>query len=255
MEARLKGKAILLVGAGGIGDELARRYAHEGASVLIGDIDGGAAMRVADEIVAAGGAAIGAELDGAQESAVIAAVARARVEFGGLDGLHANFTHVFPSDSACDVTDIPLEDYDAAMATNTRGYLLCTRHAIPAILERGGGAILYTSSDSAYIGEPMRVAYAMSKSAIHALMRHVASRFGPRGVRANVIALGLVWHAKLEQFFTPERVEQAKAANLLKTRLGKPADIAAMAALLMADEGAFVTGQIVSVNGGQHLRP
>jgi NAD(P)-dependent dehydrogenase (short-subunit alcohol dehydrogenase family) len=123
------------------------------------------------------------------------------------------------------------------------------------MLTRGGGSMIYTSSASAYMGEPVRLAYAMSKASLHALMRHVAAAFGPKGIRANVIAPGVMWHPKLEQYMTPEVVAGFKAANLLKTRLGTPGDIAAMAALLMADEGAYITGQSISVDGGRTLRP
>lgn len=122
------------------------------------------------------------------------------------------------------------------------------------MLARGGGSMLYTSSASAYMGEPIRLAYAMSKASVHALMRHVAVRFGPQGVRANVIAPGLIWHAKLAKYISPEMKEEFKQANLLKTRLGTPGDIAAMAALLMSDEGAYITGQIISVDGGRTMR-
>ncbi len=254
MEKRLNGKVIFLVGAGGIGDELARRYASEGASVLVGDIDGEAASRVASEIAASGGRAIGVALDATEADAIADAVALAKSEFGGIDGFHANFTWVSPGDAG-DILELPMAEYDAAMRVDARGYVLCTRIVLPALLERGGGAIIYTSSDSAYMGEPVRLAYAMSKASVHALMRHVARRFGPQGIRANVIAPGLMWHKKLAQFISPAMEEEFKQSNMLKTRLGKPSDIAAMAALLMADEGSYVTGQVINVNGGQVVRP
>lgn len=253
MEARLKGKVIILAGAGGIGDELARRYAREGAGVVIGDIDDAAAKRVADQIVVSGGRAIGIALDATEDDAIADAVTFATSEFGGLDGFHANFTWVSAGDAG-DILALPMDEYDAAMRVDARGYVSCTRHAVPAMLARGGGSMLYTSSASAYMGEPIRLAYAMSKASVHALMRHVAVRFGPQGVRANVIAPGLIWHAKLAKYISPEMKEEFKEANLLKTRLGAPGDIAAMAALLMSDEGAYITGQIISVDGGRTMR-
>lgn len=254
MAARLEGKVIVLAGAGGIGDELARCYAREGAAVVVADIDGSAAEQVAAEIRAAGCRAIAVTMDATQEKPIAAAVAIATSEFGGLDGFHANFTWVSPGDAG-DLLALPMDEYDAAMNVDARGYVLCTRQAVPALLKRGGGSMIYTSSASAYMGEPMRLAYAMSKASIHALMRHVATRFGPQGIRANVIAPGVMWHPKLERYMSPETVAEFKAANLLKTRLGKPSDIAAMAALLMSDDGAYVTGQVISVDGGRTLRP
>jgi NAD(P)-dependent dehydrogenase (short-subunit alcohol dehydrogenase family) len=254
MDARLKDKVIVVAGAGGIGDELARRYAREGAAVVVGDVDGAAATRVAAEIAAAGGRAIGLAMDCREDGPIAEAVALATSEFGGLDGFHANFTWVGAGDAG-DILDLPMDAFDAAMRVDMRGYVLCSRHAIPPMLARGGGAMLYTTSASAYIGEPTRLAYAMSKASIHALMRHVATRFGPQGIRANVIAPGLMWHAKLAQYISEEMAEEFKQANLLKARLGAPGDIAAMAALLMADEGAYITGQVINVDGGRTMRP
>ncbi len=253
MQGRLQGKVILVAGAGGIGDELVRRYAREGGAIVVGDIDAAAAQRVADEVAAAGGRVVGIGLDGADEKSIARAIERAAAEFGGLDGLHVNFAGFRIGDNE-DILGLPMEDYDEIMRVDARGYVLCTRHALPAMLARGGGSIVYTSSDSAYLGEPLRLAYAMSKSALHALMRHVARRFGPQGIRANVIAPGLIWHRKLEGLLSTESIAGFKEATVLKTRLGTPADIAAMGTLLLSEEGAFITGQIVNVNGGTVTR-
>src|SRR5262249_32835593 len=158
----------------------------------------------AEMIVAAGGKAIGTCLDGSDEASVSAIVALAVSAYGGLDGFHANFADFSDGASNADVLDLPLEIYDRVMHVNARGFLLCTRHAIPAMMARGGGAMLYTSSGAVYAGEPLRVAYAMSKSAGHALMRHVARRFGPDGIRANVIAPGVISHARFEAVIPAE---------------------------------------------------
>jgi NAD(P)-dependent dehydrogenase (short-subunit alcohol dehydrogenase family) len=254
IDARLRGKVIIVAGAGGIGDQLARRYALEEGSIVVGDIDVAAATRVAEEIRDRGGRAIGTELDGSDEKSIAHTVALATGKFGGLDGLHVNFAGFRLGDNE-DILGLPIEDYDEIMRVDARGYVLCTRHALPPMLARGGGSIIYTSSDAAYLGEPIRLSYAMSKQALHALMRHVARRFGPQGVRANVIAPGLIWHSKLEALMTPEMIAGFKEATLLKTRLGVPDDIAALGALLLADEGSFITGQVINVNGGTVTRP
>lgn len=255
MQVRLQGKVIVVAGAGGIGNELARRYAGEGASVLLGDIDGAVARATAEQIVADGGNAIGIELDGANDESVRSAVDLAVSALGGLDGFHANFASFKDGVSADDVLGMSLDIYDEIMHVNSRGFVLCTRHAVPAMLARGGGSMVYTSSGAAYIGEPVRVAYAMSKTAIHALMRHVATRFGPQGIRANVIAPGVIAHPRFEAMFSPEIANAFKEVTALKTRLGSPRDIAAMGALLMSDEGSFITGQVISVDGGNTMRP
>jgi NAD(P)-dependent dehydrogenase (short-subunit alcohol dehydrogenase family) len=251
---RLQGKTILLAGGGGIGAGVAKRYAREGANVVVGDIDLSAAEELAHVITTAGGNALAVRLDGAEEASAAAAVGLACSRFGGLDGLHANFASFVDQDQDTGVLELPLAAFDETMRVNLRGYYVCSRAALPAILDRGGGAVLYTSSPAASKGEPTRVAYAISKAGGQALMRHVAARYGARGVRANCISPGSVLHARHEAELTPELKEWLLGMALIKSRLGRPEDIAAMAALLMSDEGAYVTGQVISVDGGVTMR-
>lgn len=251
---RLEGKVIIVAGGGGIGGELARRYAAEGASVVLGDLDEFAARSTAQAIEAEGGAASGHLLDGGEEESIRALVDLAVATHGGLDGFHANYANFADGNSGADVLDLPLDIYDDVMRVNARGFLLCTRHALPPMLARGRGSIVYTSSGAAHMPMPQRVAYAMSKAAGHALMRHVATRFGAQGIRANVIAPGVVRHARFDETMDPA-VVQAMAASIPAGRLGEAGDIAAMGALLMSDEGSFITGQVLSVDGGNSMRP
>jgi len=248
MEGRLKGKVIVVAGAGGIGSGLARRYASEGASVLVGDIDGVAAKALAEEV---GG--VGVELDGGDEDSINAAVAAAVASFGGLDGFHANYASFKDGESGEDILGLPMEAFDEVMRVNARGFVLCTRAAIPEMLKRGGGSLVYTTSGAAFMGETVRLAYAMSKLSVHALVRHVANRFARQGIRANAIAPGVVSHARLEAVMDPD-VIKAFADSIPVGRLGRPEDIAAMGALLMSDEGSFITGQVLSVDGGNSMR-
>jgi NAD(P)-dependent dehydrogenase (short-subunit alcohol dehydrogenase family) len=251
---RLMGKVILVAGAGGIGRGLATRYAAEGARVVVGDIDADAAEDVAEAIRASGAEARGIHLDGADEGSVAAAVAVCRDAYGGLDGLHANFAYLVDSKPDIALLELPLEVFDETQRINTRGFYLCTRAALPALIERGGGSIVYTSSAAAHTGGKAYVAYAMSKAATHALMRHVASRYGPQGVRANAIAPALTLHPSNEAELPAEFIDRLLAPAAMK-RPGRPEDIAAMGALLMSDEGSYVTGQVISVDGGLTMRP
>lgn len=249
---RLEGKVLLVVGGGSIGGGIARRFAEEGASVVLGDVDEEGSAEILADIHAKGGTAIATRLDGADEESIRAAVVLACETYGGLDGMHANFASF--ADWSLDQTaiDIPLETYDKVMHVNARGYLLCTRAVLPKILERGGGSIVYTTSAAAHIGEIGRVAYGMSKAALGALMRHVATRFGPEGVRCNCIAPGNV---PGDKWSDEVRAAQAPSADFRHIkRPGRPLDIAAMSALLMSDEGSFVTAQILNVDGGRTMR-
>jgi NAD(P)-dependent dehydrogenase (short-subunit alcohol dehydrogenase family) len=250
---RLESKTILVAGGGGIGSELARRYAMEGAAVVLGDVDLDGAQAVTEEIARTGGKAVATRLDATDANSIAAAVALASKRFGGLDGLHANFASFADTAENVGALELQLAVYDETMRVNARGFLLCTRIALPEILARGGGAILYTSSAAAYRGEQTRVAYAMSKAAGHALMRHVAAKYGPAGVRANSIAPGLIVHDRLD----PKLVEALKDWPLTHghiRRAGRPADIASISALLMSDEGSYITGQIINVDGGSTMR-
>lgn len=250
---RLRGKVIVVAGAGGIGGGLARRYAAEGAAVVLGDVDTESVEATVAEIAAAGGTALGTRLDGAEEVSVNAAVALAVERFGGLDGFHANFASFRDGESGADVLGLPMDAFDEVMRVNARGFVHCARAAIPEMLKRGGGSLIFTTSGAAFMGEPLRLAYAMSKVSAHALVRHVANRFGAEGIRANAIAPGVVSHARFEAVMAPDTVA-AMASRIPVGRLGRPEDIAAMGALLMSDEGSFITGQVLSVDGGNSMR-
>jgi NAD(P)-dependent dehydrogenase (short-subunit alcohol dehydrogenase family) len=130
---------------------------------------------------------------------------------------------------------------------------VCTQAVIPHLLERGGGSIVYTSSAAAYVGEPERPAYAMTKSGIHALIWHVAAKWGTSGIRANGVAPGPTISEEVDGFL-PEEYKAQVLSTLHSTRLGRPDDIAAMVAFLMSSEGEWINGQIISVDGGRTLR-
>lgn len=251
---KLGNKVIVVAGAGGIGGGVATALAEEGASVVVGDLSLAAAEESVAAITSAGGTAVATQLDGSDDASCKALIDLAVSRFGGLDGIHVNFADLRDGTTLHDVLDLDLDVFDATMRVNVRGFLLCTRHALPALRARGGGAIVYTASNAAYMGEAVRVAYAMSKGAILPLMRHVATRFGPEGIRANAIAPGVIMHPGLDAVL-PEAAKAEFAEGTLIKKLGRPKDIAAVSALLMSDDGAFITGQVIAVDGGGFMRP
>jgi NAD(P)-dependent dehydrogenase (short-subunit alcohol dehydrogenase family) len=165
-----------------------------------------------------------------------------------------NFASFAGAHPDLDVLGLPLDVWDTQARLNERGALLNTRAALPLLLERGGGAIVYTGSGAALRPDFGGFAYAMSKAATHALMRHVALRFGPEGLRANVIAPGYVLHDGLRASAAEGLQSRALSFAAYKRRVTKPEDIAALATLLMADEGATITGQVLAVDGGATMR-
>ncbi len=170
--------------------------------------------------------------------------------------MHVNFTNAADAYLPGGVVDLPLEAFDEVMRVNTRGFVICAKHAIPAMIDSGGGSIVFTASIDAYSGASTRVSYQMSKAAELALMRHIARKYGPKGIRCNAIAPGLIWHYKFDENPMPDGiVDQTRARQMIKSRFGKPDDIAALGALLLSDDGSFITAQTISVDGGVTFRP
>jgi NAD(P)-dependent dehydrogenase (short-subunit alcohol dehydrogenase family) len=250
----LKGKVAVIAGAAtGIGKATALRLSEEGVSLALGDVNVAGIEAVAKQVNEAGGNAVAIRCDISDDSQVKALVDLAVKTYGGIDFMHANAADLALCMIDTNAVDVPLELFDRTIAVNLRGHLLCTRHAIPEFQKRGGGAIVYTSSGAAYAGEPERVSYAISKSGINALMRHVASRWGKEGIRSNAIAPGVVLTENASANM-PAAMQQAVLAMGRSPRLGHPEDIAAMVALLFSTDGEWINGQVVSVDGGVTMR-
>lgn len=256
MKDRLKHKAIIVIGAGsGIGAATVRRLASEGARVCVADINDSGAQSVAEDVVRAGGDAFPVRIDLADVKSVESAVETAVERLGGLDAAHINAadTRVILEDS--NALKVDLAVFDRTIAINLRGHLLCTRAVLPHLLARGGGAIVYTTSGSGDAGEPVRPSYAAAKSGLNALMRHVASRWGREGITANCVAPGYTITPEMQAsgVVPQKKLDQILAATP-SVRLGRPEDIAALVALLVSDDGRWINGQVLHINGGALMR-
>src|SRR6266704_2081282 len=203
---RLEGKVAIVTGAGsGIGEATARLMAREGASVVVADINGTEAERVAGEL----GSAVAAEVDVSDERSVMGMVETAVESFGGLDVLHNNASDASTNALDMDIVSLDMAIFDRLVAVNLKGQFMGCKHAIPRMLERGGGAIVNTASVDGFVGRGVRAAYGASKAGVVLLTKSVASQYGSRGIRCNAVAPGLVRTPGAELHAPPGYVEAA----------------------------------------------
>jgi len=153
------------------------------------------------------------------------------------------------ADSSHDVTNIPVEVWRRTLDVNLTGYMLTTRYALPHMFAAGSGSIVNTMSAAAWMAEPVRVAYSAAKAGVAALTRHTATIGGKQGVRCNAIAPGTVLTESVLRVL-PAAERERQLADIPSTRLGTPEDIAALVAFLASDDGAWINGQTLSVDGG-----
>ncbi len=203
---------------------------------------------MADE---AGGPAHPFRADVTVEEDVAAMVESAVSRWGRLDVLHNNAgtTDVDLVGADGDITAMPIELWDHMMAVNLRGPMLGCKHAIPHLLRRGGGSIVNTSSLSAAAGDLRYSAYGSAKGGLNSFTRYVATMYGKQGVRCNAVAPGLVATERAREHFDPELLAIYEG-NHLTPHLGSPEDVAEVVAFLASDAAAYVTGQVVAVDGG-----
>jgi len=250
-KGRVEGKAALVTGAGGgIGAACALMLAREGAAVAVADIDLAAAQRTAARIEEEGGRAIALRVDMGDEASVIAMVDAAAQALGGLDILHNNAADTRLSgtrDSAVEKVDTGV--WDDILRINLRGTMIASRAAIPHLRKRGG-AIINTSSNAALAGALSHSAYSASKAAINSLTQSIATQHGKEGIRCNAVSPGLIVTPATQDSYAASGVGDIMLRHQLSPRLGRPEDIAAAVVFLASDEAAFITGQVICVDGG-----
>ncbi|MDQ1481494.1 MAG: hypothetical protein QOI44_2355 [Actinomycetota bacterium] len=251
--ARFTGKVAIVTGGGsGIGRATALLLASEGAAVTVADIASDAAHTVAEAITNAGGSARAHVVDVSDPVAVEAMVADTVSAFGGLDVLHNNAAALDQNRLDQDVATMDLDTWDRVMAVNLTGPMLGCRYAIPAMLERGSGAIVNTASAAAFYGSHSLAAYGTSKAGLVALTRYVATAYGERGIRCNAVAPGVVVDEQAQAALggpMGDRLRRYSTSHLIG-RLGYPEEIARAVAFLASDDAAFVTGETLRIDGG-----
>jgi NAD(P)-dependent dehydrogenase (short-subunit alcohol dehydrogenase family) len=248
----LAGKvAIVTGGASGIGAATARRLSSEGAGVLIADISGPGATAMAQELIGAGGAALGIEVDVSKPDDVHRMVKTAVDEFGRLDVLHNNAA-AFGADVIMqdfNVVDVDIEVWHRTLAVNLTGAFLGCRYAVPAMLAVGGGSIINMSSIAGWFAEPVRVSYSVSKGALINLTKHVATAFGKQRIRCNAVAPGVVVTDTQRQHMGDEWIKTMEERHAVP-QLARPEDVADVVCFLASDMSRQVNGHVLVVDGG-----
>ncbi len=247
---RLEGKVAIITGSTeGIGEEAARKFAREGAAgVLIVGRNGQRAEEVANSIVREGGNAFPCRTDVTKPEDVRNMVATAVRQWGRLDILVNNAAKT-SNEHDFAVVDADLDDWRKSFDVNTTGPLLCAKFAIPEMIKSGGGAIVNSSSGLGELADAQWPGYSCSKAALVRLSQHIAVAYGAKGIRSNVVIIGLVETAAQEGMIPPP-LRDIMARNHLVGRLGRPEEIANVMAFLASDEASFMTGAVVTADGG-----
>ncbi|HYB10516.1 MAG TPA: glucose 1-dehydrogenase [Alphaproteobacteria bacterium] len=248
---RLKGKVAIVTGGGsGFGEGIARRFASEGASVVVADINDRAGEHVAESVAGSGGRADYIHADVTLGKDVAAMVARASERFGGLDIVVNNAGMPQRNGPMLGVDEAT---FDRIFAVNVKSIYLAAFHAVPVLEGRGGGVIINTASTAGLRPRPGLVWYNGSKGAAISLTKAMAIELAPKKIRVNCLCPVAGDTPMLADFMggdTPENRARFVASVPLG-RLSRPEDIANAALYLASDEAEFITGVALEVDGGR----
>lgn len=245
--ARFEGRVALVTGGGsGIGAEISRELAGEGAAVVVTDIRLEAAQEIADQIVASGGKAAAFAQNTATWQDSEAAVAFARETFGGLH-LAVNNAGIGAAPQL--IGDYRIEDWDRVRSVNLDGVFYGLKFQLPAIAASGGGAVVNMASVLGSVGIAQNAAYVTTKHALTGLTKVAALEYTSQGVRTNAVGPGFIDTPLLRQSMSDEAIADLESKHASR-RLGTDAEVAALTLFLLSDEASFISGSYHLVDGG-----
>ncbi len=249
---RLKDKVALVTGAGsGFGEGIAKMFVREGAAVVVADINDNGGRTVTGQIEEAGGAALFVHADVTRPAEVKAMVEAAVGAYGRLDILvnNAGYSHVNQP-----MAEVSEDDFDRTYAVNVKAIYLAAREAVPLFRKQGRGCIVNTSSTAALRPRPGLVWYNGSKGAVNTITKAMALELAPDRIRVNAVCPVIGATGMLETFMgqpdTPE-LRQKFIDTVPMGRMSLPEDVANAVLFLAADEGEFLTGVCLPVDGGR----
>jgi NAD(P)-dependent dehydrogenase (short-subunit alcohol dehydrogenase family) len=249
----LDNKIGLVTGGGmGIGRAICLAMAREGASVVVADFNAETGPETVKLIENAGGEALFVQGDVSVEADVAATVSAAVERFGRLD-IACNSAAL--SRGSGPIHTYSQEVFDQTLDMCLTNTWLCMKYELPVMLEAGGGAIVNISSNASLRGQAFNTAYAAAKGGVNLLTKSAAAEYGGQGVRINAVSPGVIRTPGLEKYFEdqPQMKEGLEKAAVMN-RLGEPEEIAEAVVFLLSDRASFITGQLLSVDGGGAVR-
>ncbi|NNC55546.1 MAG: glucose 1-dehydrogenase [Pseudomonadales bacterium] len=249
----LQDKVGLVTGGGvGIGQAICKAFSREGAKVLVADFNAETGEATAAAIREAGGEAVFCKADVSDEAQVKAMVAQALESFGRLD-IACNSAAL--SRGSGPIHRFEREVFDQTLEMCLTNAWLCLKYEVTAMLEQGGGSIVNISSNASLRGQANNTAYAAAKGGVNILSKSAAAEYGDKGIRINAVSPGVIRTPGIEKYFEdqPQMADGLKRAAVMN-RLGEPEEIAEAVVFLCSDRASFITGQILSVDGGGAVR-